>query len=341
VATTIGLFTKTFRTRGWPVWARYLCTVLIVFVALAIRLALQPVLPGYQFLLFFAAIITCAVLFDRGSGVVAVFLSAGLAAFFLIEPEWSFGIDETRHIYGLSLFIAIGLATAGIIEALHTAVKQLSDANERLAAADRDKDLLLSEASHRMRNDLAILASLFQAQQRAVADEAARAALAGMVDRLHVLGRVHERLRRSDKTAVVNTEGFIGELCEDLRAALIGLRPVVLRVEAERHLLPQERAVAVGLVINELLTNALKYAFPDERDGNVTVRFRREGDAFVLEVNDDGVGIATDRLAVDAGLGQRLIRAMVAQLGGTYTIAPDDGAPGTRATVRFPAEGQA
>jgi two-component system, sensor histidine kinase PdtaS len=334
---TIGLFTRTFRTRGWPVWARYLCTAGIVLAALAVRLALQPVLPGYQFLLFFAAIITCAVLFDRGSGIVAVLLSAGLAAFFLIEPEWSFEIEETRHVYGLSLFIAIGLATAGIIEALHTAVKELADANERLAAADREKDLLLSEASHRMRNDLAIMASLFQVQQRNVQDETARAALAGMVDRLHVLGRVHERLRRSEETAVVNAQGFIDELCEDLRAALIGLRPIVLRVEAERHLLPQERAVAVGLVINELLTNALKYAFPDERAGNVTVRFRRDGEAFVLEVHDDGVGIATDRLAANAGLGQRLVKAMVAQLGGTYTIAPDEGAPGTRATVRFPA----
>ena len=110
-----------------------------------------------------------------------------------------------------------------------------------------------------------------------------------------------------------------------------------MKLEVESHLVPQERAVPVGLIINELLTNALKYAFPDERTGTVSVRFTREAEGFCLRVTDDGVGMAPDRPADGSGLGQRLVRSMVTQLEGSYAIEPDAGTPGTVATVRFPA----
>jgi two-component system, sensor histidine kinase PdtaS len=121
--------------------------------------------------------------------------------------------------------------------------------------------------------------------------------------------------------------------------ALVGLRPIAVKLEVESHLVPQERAVPVGLIINELLTNALKYAFPDERTGTVSVRFTREAEGFCLRVTDDGVGMAPDRPANGSGLGQRLVRSMVTQLEGSYAIEPDAGTPGTVATVRFPAAG--
>lgn len=112
----------------------------------------------------------------------------------------------------------------------------------------------------------------------------------------------------SDLTPVrsVDTSEFIASLCDDLSAALIGLRPITLVVDAESHLMPQERAVPVGLIMNELLTNALKYAFPDERSGTVKVRFWRDQDSFCLRVHDDGVGMTFKRTPRGSGLGQRL-----------------------------------
>lgn len=120
---------------------------------------------------------------------------------------------------------------------------------------------------------------------------------------------------------------------------MVGLRPVVVRTEIEDHDVPQERAISIGLIVNECLTNALKYASPDDRTGTVVVRFVREGDTFVLVVKDDGIGIALEQpaRASGTGIGQRLIRSMVAQLGGVYDIHPDQGDPGTIVTVRFPA----
>jgi two-component sensor histidine kinase len=223
-----------------------------------------------------------------------------------------------------------------VSHALHRVASDLTKANERLVASEGDKDLLLQEASHRFKNELTMLTALLRLQSRDLDDEAARAALGSTADRVQILGRVHERLRRVNQSAAVDTQEFITLLCEDLKIALIGLRPISLKVQVESHLLAQERAVPMGLIINELLTNALKYAFPDERTGAVTVRFIREDEQFCLLVSDDGVGIASDRSPDGSGLGQRLVRSMVAQLEGAIQIEPDAGAPGTVARVRFP-----
>ncbi|WP_201842616.1 sensor histidine kinase [Microvirga zambiensis] len=334
------LFTYTFLTRGWPVWARYLGATLVVLIMLVLRIGLSAYLPAFPFLLFFMAIIVNAVLFNRGSGFYTVALSAVLADYFFLEPVGSLRIEDHRATLGLILYLMIGFTTAGIIEALHTTAHSLTRANKRLAAAEQEKDLLLREAGHRMKNDLMMLTALVRLQERVVHDPSARSALTSTADRIHVLSRVQERLRLGQGTsAVVNVADFITELCDDLKAALVDLRPIAITVRAERHLLPQERIVPVGLIINELLTNSLKYAFPGERGGTITVDFSRGGDTFRVAVADDGVGLPPEsRPGPSSGLGTRLIRSMATQLGGTVTIESDGDGTGTSLVVRFPVD---
>jgi two-component sensor histidine kinase len=332
---TLSLFKYTFLTRAWPTWARYAATAVIVLATLGIRLALHTWFPGSPFLLFFLAIIVCAALFDHGTGIFAVLLSAGLAKWFLIEPTGTLNVVRTEDIAGLAVFVAIGLVSGAILEALHKVAHDLANANELLVASEGEKDLLLQEASHRFKNELTMLSALLRLQQRSIHDSAASSALGSTADRVQVVGRVHERLQRSKTTAVVDTREFVCALCEDLKKT-IELRPVALEVDAESHLLSQERAVPVGLIINELLTNAFKYAFPDQKGGRVQVQFVREGDAYCLRVTDDGVGMAVERSPVGTGLGQRLVAAMATQLGGTLEIETDPPVPGTSVCVRFP-----
>lgn len=109
------------------------------------------------------------------------------------------------------------------------------------------------------------------------------------------------------------------------------MRPVALVTEAEAHTLDTERAVQLGLVLNEAVANALKYAFPEDRAGTVRVRFAREADEFVLTVADDGIGLPAEgellgtppaTLPHGSGMGTRLLHALAAQLRGTFSRHP-------------------
>jgi two-component sensor histidine kinase len=157
-------------------------------------------------------------------------------------------------------------------------------------------------------------------------------------DRIQVMSRLHERLKRRDTAAFVNIGSFIEDLCGDLKGALVGPRPILLKVDAQDHLLPEEQAVAVGLIVNELVTNSLKHAFPDDQMGAVGVQFGKDRDHYVLRVADDGIGCPPKAdPALSSGLGQRLIRSMVAQLGGEVMVEPNGELLGTSVAVRFPA----
>jgi two-component sensor histidine kinase len=118
-------------------------------------------------------------------------------------------------------------------------------------------------------------------------------------------------------------------------------------VEAESHVVYNERAVQLGLVLNETVTNALKYAFPDDRAGTVHVRFFREGADLVLVVADNGVGLPadgdtdgrrSDALPRSTGLGTRLLQALAAQLRGSFARGPGPDGVGTVAALRFPVD---
>jgi two-component system, sensor histidine kinase PdtaS len=330
--------TYTRWTRAWPGWKRYGAATLTVAAVLLLGLWMNPLLSGFPFLLFFLAILVNAALFGRAAGAYSVLLSAAIAVFFVFVTPASAPFNAPARATEIILFMIAALAASAALASLRSSLHDLAQANERLAAAEREKDLLLRETGHRVKNDLASLMALVRLQERSVSDPAARAALASTGERIRVLSRLHERLRRADKAAVVDIGRFITELCDDLRAALHGLRSVALMVQAESCLLPQEQAVAVGLITNELLTNALKYAFPDDRNGTVTVRFARDGESFELVVADNGIGVSSEAPSNgSSGLGQRLVRSLAAQLGGTVEIGSNGEAGGTRAVARFPA----
>lgn len=206
-------------------------------------------------------------------------------------------------------------------------------AEELVAAADAQKQLLLYDINHRIKNHLqSVLGMLSLAARRAETIEEARQALNTGAGRLMVLGRVYNRLEVGRSTSVVDARGFIEELCNDLRTSLLGELPVALQVEAAPAAIESDRAVTLGLAINEAVQNALKYAFPGGRSGQVRVSFRSEGDDHVLTIADNGVGFDA-ALSGEGGSGQRLLRAMAQQLGGKLMVSGDGGG---RVVIRFP-----
>lgn len=352
------LFDKLLRLRHLPIPARYAITTLLVLASFGTRQLVGDALNENSLLVFFPAIILAAMFFDRGNGLYAVALSAGLAIYFFFEPRHHFAVEHSGDLVALIVFVVSGGITAALIETLHSTIfalaaahGELSRAHDELTASHRDvqaserqKDLLMQELTHRTKNDLMLVSSLVQMQARAIHDPAARNILAAAVERIHVLGNAHTRLTRSASGVVIDAREFMTGLCDDLRAAFIGARPVALLCDVERHTLSHQRAVAIGLIANELVTNAMKYAFPDDRYGTVRVAFERSADDYRLTVEDDGVGVAARGLEtkagagekMSAGLGQRLVRTLTLQLRGRFDCAPR--LPGTICTVTFPAD---
>ncbi|WP_375408143.1 sensor histidine kinase [uncultured Methylobacterium sp.] len=316
--------------RNWPLSARYAGSAAIVAAAAACGWGVWPEMRAYPFFFYFPAILLSAVLFGRGSGYVATGLS-GLAVVASLHASGHLWIAPERDQVAVPMFLIIGLLQSVLI-------KQLRSAIDRARLAEQQKDLFLQEAVHRFRNDICIVSYLLRSGEIAIADPEAKAALANTANRVHVMSRVHDRLRLGAGTeTVVDTQDFIAGLCDDLKDAMIGLRAISIRVASERQTLSHECAVAVGLIINEALTNALKYAFPNDRAGTVEVVFRRSGSSFLLQVNDDGIGMGQrSEPERGSGLGSRLLEGMARQLDGKLSVGPAATTSGTAVTVTFP-----
>jgi two-component sensor histidine kinase len=295
----------------------------IVGCAGLLRLALDESLRGYPLLLFIPAVFLSALLFDRGSGFIATLLSAIIAGAYFIEPRGS-GFLEARHWFPIFVFVLIGFAISGVTETLRKAVRKL----ERLEKA---KDLQLEELAHRIKNDLAAVGSLLRLQARSVDTGPSRDALESAIVRLNVIAQVHQRLRQTDSDlAVVDMAAYLEDLSRGLGDLLRDVRPIALRVSSDPIVLPSNQAVSAGLIVNELATNAFKYAFPDGEGGTVDIVLRGSADNLMIIVEDNGVGCPPD---AGEGVGTCLIKLMAAQFDGSVSRSP---APrGCRTEVRL------
>lgn len=135
----------------------------------------------------------------------------------------------------------------------------------------------VGELSHRTRNDFANVVTLLNLQSRS-ANAEAKEALVSAAERVQTIARVHRRLELPDDHVVVDTKSYIGELCADLRLSRLAM-PIAIECHAESHSISLEKAVPLGLIINESVTNATKHAFPDQRQGSIAMNFQRAGEA--------------------------------------------------------------
>jgi two-component sensor histidine kinase len=196
-----------------------------------------------------------------------------------------------------------------------------------LAAALAEKNALLHEVDHRVKNNLQLIASLILLQCRRTEDERAKAALRTVLERVTAVATVHRRLFQGDPLQF-DVADFVRDLAGDLAAAA-GRDDLEIGLELEHVSIPAASAAAFALVLNELLGNALKHAFPPGRRGRVTIHVAERGDACVLIVADDGVG-----LEGPPGFGSTIVKLLCQQLHADLQVA--DAQPGVRATVTVP-----
>ena len=198
--------------------------------------------------------------------------------------------------------------------------------------------MALAEAVHRARNDLQAVTAMLQLQAAMSPDQTVQAALLEALTRVRALASLNARLDAKAKgvTTVIDGQALVDGVAGDLRSMHFGQRPITLDVTAEPHRIPVDHARPLGLILNELVVNALKYAFPDDRAGTVFIDFQSRGHERILVVRDDGVGGDTTAAPRGTGLGRRMVQALAAQIGGTFTAKPGEDGVGTECVVRWP-----
>ncbi|MEG3083909.1 histidine kinase dimerization/phosphoacceptor domain -containing protein [Sphingomonas sp. PB2P12] len=202
-----------------------------------------------------------------------------------------------------------------------------------LRATNARLEALLGEVNHRVANSLQLVSAMVRLQATALTDPSAREALEDTQRRIQAIAQVHRRLYTSNDVESVDMQEYLGALVDELAETWsTEALPRALSLAAEPIRLPTDRAVSLGVIVIELVTNACKYAYPTG-GGEVRVALRRiDDDIFLLAVEDDGCGIADDAVPRGTGLGTKLIRAMAQSL---QTIVEYDPAHnGVRATLR-------
>jgi len=215
---------------------------------------------------------------------------------------------------------------------LSRALNRMVEANESLLG---QREILMRELQHRVMNSLQLLASFLQLQARN-ADPATREQLAVARQRIVSMSTIFRYLYRADLAKTVEFGAFLDSFCHDTARAYLGPNAPTLTVEADTLEIPLEQALSLALMTHELITNALKHAFPAGAPGNIRIAFKvRPGGAFTLTVADDGMGMPAEfDLSASKSLGMILIDRLTQSLQGKVDI--QRGAPGTTIVISIP-----
>jgi two-component sensor histidine kinase/CHASE3 domain sensor protein len=217
-----------------------------------------------------------------------------------------------------------------------TVLARTVDAEEARERAERERarvEALLQETSHRIGNSLATVSSLLGLQVTRTKSEAVRLELEAAQSRVQAIASGYRRLRLGADMETVDAGEFLDSVIDDLAATTTAATPVRLVKELEPLIIPARDATTIGIIVNELVTNALKHAFPGGSGGEIRVGLHRRDDGVVLTVRDDGAGLA--EAGAGTGLGSLIIHQLARQFGGEPRYESPAG-HGTLVTVPLP-----
>lgn len=300
-----------------PIAVRYSIAVCIMLVCAVLQttLQMQTGTPGYFLLL--PGVFLSGLIFDRGSGMVAAAIAIALGAY-VSYGNVGLGLD---FLSTNALFAITAAGTAAVAEFQRAELR-------RVMLADKSKAVLLQEMAHRTKNNLAVLGGMLRVEARRGGPEIA-SALQATARRLQVTAELYDHLSPKHDSRSVDMRYFVNNVVDKVFQSLAPPGPVAFQVLCENFSLPHDQALAIGMIINELFTNSLKYAFPDERPGHVMV-ILSNGNGIDLSVCDNGVGLSG---TVDpGGLGSRIVQLLTQQLEGEIEYERQD--PGLRVRVR-------
>jgi two-component sensor histidine kinase len=220
------------------------------------------------------------------------------------------------------------------------AEQRVLEINASLEGRVKEREIMLQEIHHRVKNNLQVISSLINMQARDVKDGPIRSALRECQARIQTIALIHETLYQSKDYARVPFSEYVETLATNIfQVGGVSPSTITLSLAIEPLSLAVDKAIPCGLLLNELITNALKHAFPDARRGTVRVGLRKAGEReVILAVGDDGIGLSGDfDQAQSNSLGAHLVMTLVEQLDGRLEITRSGG---TTFSVTFPVEAQ-
>jgi two-component sensor histidine kinase len=216
--------------------------------------------------------------------------------------------------------------------------ERTAELEESRLHAERERarvEALLQDTNHRIGNSLATVSSMLGLQVARSRSDEVRSALEAAQSRVQAIASGHRRLRLGDDLETTNAAEFLGAVVEDLHQTQAEGRKVSFELDAVPAVINARDATTIGIVVGELVVNALKHAFPDGGTGHIWTRLVRDGQGASLIVEDDGRGLAPEALGGDAGLGAMIIRQLAGQFGGEPRYEAREGG-GTRVVVPMP-----
>lgn len=244
--------------------------------------------------------------------------------------------QRQQWLFGLGIFALIMIV--GVLYKLYRerqkTNQELAQKNEVIGKALAEKEVLLREIHHRVKNNLQVVSSLLSLQSKHIADEKALEAIQEGRNRVRSMALIHQNLYQEDNLTGIDIKEYISTLCHSLfNSYNIEPSKIQLHTSIEALRLDVDTVIPIGLILNELITNALKYAFPDETMGELNVLIKQENEKLLVQVSDNGIGIKPPfDWQRTASMGFQLIKAFAQKLKAQVEV---QGVGGTVVTLRI------
>ncbi len=225
------------------------------------------------------------------------------------------------------IFAVLGMLLVSILSfMLFRVLKKVRLQRSRLADALSDKELLIKEIHHRVKNNLQLVSSLLSMQSRTISDPSVSSAIEDGKSRVRSMALIHQDLYQNNNLNAVNVASYLDDLSKELFSTYnIDEDRINLELDIEDLELDLDSIIPLGLIINELITNSLKYAFPNDKSGLLRIKLRQVEEELVLNFSDNGIGYDIESVSQNKSFGTRLIKALTKQLDGQVAVASQNG----------------
>ena len=215
---------------------------------------------------------------------------------------------------------------------LQVTIEELKVSHAQIEQRNREKETLLQEIHHRVKNNLQLVTSLLNLHANRLANDEERFVFRDCQSRIKSMSAVHEQLYHKGNLSRIDVKEYIEEICKELFFSYRSEEVIKLKLNLDQYYFDIEKSIPFGLILNELIVNVLKHAFPASRGGLVSIDLKEHPYSIELSVNDDGVGFDTTLQYSTMGLD--LVNTLVSQVDGECTIL--SGESGTQCSVTFP-----